>query len=118
MEKFNNSIWDELLTKLRQTPQLVTKARGDLNKIQVKDGRILVATKKDWKEYKEVKRDLIEKTYNALIEKRILSQEYIMKDLNNKRSAFTIAALCLLDNIKWNDETQRLCLNITGSKHC
>ncbi len=110
--------WLELISGLKQLPtnssghfEIYTKATNQLNLIKITSNNIYVATKKEWNQFNEIPRDMIETTCNTLLRRSRLTQNDISKGLNVKRSAFIIAALELLPEIQYEKSSNSLLLN-------
>ncbi len=117
-DMFNESKWQELISSLRNLTvnssgyiEIYTKATNQLNLIKITSSNIYVATKKDWNTFNEIPRDMVETTYNNLLNRGSLSQNDISKGLNVKRSAFIIAALELLPEIQYEKSSNSLLIN-------
>ncbi len=107
----NESKWNELISAIEElhcSYTIFTKSQDKQNLIKLESNLITVATARDWKKYNEIKQVKIEATYNALITEKKLTQNYIQKALNNKRSAFTMAALELLPEVEYDAEDNAL----------
>jgi hypothetical protein len=107
--KFNENKFKELINKLSCLPknsngyfEIYTKSQKQLNLVKIENYKIFVATKKDWNKFNNIQREMIETTYNTLIEKGRLSQKDISQGLNIKRSTFIITALELLPEIEYD----------------
>ena len=106
----------ELIEKINTLPQdsnsnykIYTKARKQLNLINIDQEVIKVATKKDdWRVFKEIPFYMFELTYNELEEEKSLTQVYIRDDLDVKRSAFIIAVFSLLDEIEYDESSNTI----------
>jgi len=106
---FSEAKWQELISSLKNLTsnssgyfEIYTKATNQLNLIKITSNNIYVATKKDWNKFNEIPRDMVETTYNNLLNRGRLTQNDISKGLNVKRSAFIIAALELLPEIEYD----------------
>lgn len=121
---FTEAKWEEILSSLKKLTandsghvEIFTKSRNQLNLVTIDSDEIFVATKKDWNKFNEISRNMFETTYNALIKRKKLSQNEISKTLKIKRSAFIIAVLELLPEIKYDPNCNSLIYNDTNIKN-
>lgn len=112
---FNDAKWEEIISTLKNLPanhsgcrKIFTKSRNQLNLVSIVSNEIFVATKKDWNKFNEIPKAMFETIYNALVKGKKLSQNEISKGLLIKRSAFVIAVLEMLPEIKYEESCNSL----------
>mgnify|MGYP001614236590 CR=1 FL=1 len=117
---FNDDRWHFLLSKLLEQAAeddirvIRTLATNRPNHFKIENGKIIVATKRtNFDVFKEVPRDMFERTYNTLEQTpgHNLSQQQISRGINVKRSAFVMAALSLLPEIRYRTDNNSLSIH-------
>jgi hypothetical protein len=114
-KNFNISKFQEILALIKKLKrnsdghyEIYTKKQKQLNLIRLGHNSLEVATKKDWNVFNNIPISMISRTYDTLIKSGQLTQSEISKGLNIKRSAFIIAALDLLPEIRYNEADNSL----------
>lgn len=103
--KYNfEDFYNDLLCELAKVGSIFTKKYNMLNKVRIENRIIYVSTKKSKPEFKEIPLKFIQKSFEALLKNKEISQSYLSKSLYVKRSAFIISAFSLLKYIEYNEE--------------
>jgi|ERR1035437_1522681 hypothetical protein len=101
--------YNDLLCALEKVSSIKTMTQKRENKIRLENRRILVATKRSNPKYEEIPLEFIRKTYDELLTKNEVTQSYLSKNLNVKRSAFIMSAFSLLtDYITYDKDTNSI----------
>lgn len=95
--------FDDLLCELAKKSSINTMNEDKENKIRIENRKIFVVTKKSEPEFKEIPLKFIKTTYEELLRNNEVTQTYLSKTLNVKRSAFIMSAFSLLNYIAYDE---------------